>query len=52
MQECLARWYVNATTTQREDYLAGLRKQQKSIERLAELKAVAVRLGLSTDKFP
>ena len=52
MQECLARWYVNATITQREVYLSVLRKQQKSKERLAELKAVAVQLGLPTDGFP
>lgn len=52
MQECLARWYVNATPQQREEYLAALCKQKGWQARIADLKAVAIRLELPTTAFP
>jgi hypothetical protein len=52
MMECLARWYVNATSQQREEYLTELRKQKGWQSRLSDLKIVATRLGLTTKDFP
>ncbi len=52
MQECLARWYVNATLKQRDEYLEALRKQKGWRGRIADLKAVAKRLELPTNDFP
>jgi hypothetical protein len=52
MQECLARWYVNATAEQREKYLAALYKQKGWQVGIANLKAIAERLELPTKDFP
>ena len=52
MQECLARWYVNATPQLREEYLAALCKQKGWQARIADLKEVAKRLELPTHDFP
>ena len=52
MQECLARWYVNATPKLREEYLAALCKQKGWQARIADLKVVAKRLELPTHDFP
>jgi spore coat polysaccharide biosynthesis protein SpsF (cytidylyltransferase family) len=46
MQECLARWYVNASIDQREKYLAALYKQKGWEIQLASLKDVIRRLEL------
>ena len=46
MQECLARWYVNATAAQREEYLGALRRQHGWQGRMDQLNAIAERLGL------
>ena len=52
MQECMARWFVNASAAQRNEYLSVLRKQPGGDTRLQSLRAVAQRLGLSVDCFP
>lgn len=52
MQECLVRWYVNATPQQRDKYLAALHKQKGWQTRMADLKVVAKRLELPTHDFP
>ena len=52
MQECLARWYVNATPKQRKEYLEAFSKQKGWQTRMADLKVVAKRLELPTHDFP
>jgi hypothetical protein len=52
MMECLARWYVNATLQQREEYLSELRKQKAWQARINDLRVVAEHLGLPTKNFP
>lgn len=52
MQECLARWFVGATPVQRASYLDVLMRQTAWQTRLAGLKEIALRIGLSIDDFP
>ena len=51
MEECLARWFVNANPQQRQRFLEALHRQPGGGTRLKHLEAVAQELGLCLDAF-